>query len=95
MNPFTLQDFRRLNPFPGCRSLDQDPLSINALGLIKAHKAARTGQSRFGIEGQSGIHFTGNSPWDDAENLQAEFHQRAVAKQVEWLCAVLGDRFIQ
>ena len=71
MNSLFFEHRSGLNPFPGRRDLDQNPLARHALGFVLSDQLAPFGDRRLGIEGKARVDFGRYPSGDDFENLES------------------------
>jgi hypothetical protein len=66
------------NTLPGGRHLDQNPVDMDALGLVQFNQALGPTDGGTGIKTQARIHLGRHPPGNDGQNLAAKTHQQAV-----------------
>ena len=63
---------------PGRGDLDQDPLAVDAVGLVEADQPARLLDRRLGVEREPGVDLGRDAAGDDLEDLLAEGDEQAI-----------------
>ena len=78
MDAFLLQLAGCLDAFPCGGNLDEYAFAGNAGCFVQRHDFARFLHGGFGVEGEAGIHLTGNAAGHALQNLQTECDDDAV-----------------
>ena len=79
---------RGLDALPGGGDLDQDPVAVDAGGLVERDEMPGLGDGGVGVEAEARVDLGGDATGDDLEDLAAEGHREAVQGGVD-IAAVL------
>ena len=71
---------------PGRREFDQNTITAEASLFIKANELFGSRDRGVGIEGQASINLSGNTARNNAKNLRADIHRKAVITVSQLLC---------
>ena len=88
VDALVLEPLGRANALPGRGDLDQDPLAIDAVGLVEADQPARLVDRRLSVEGEPGVDLGRDAAGDDLEDLLAEGDEQAIDAGLD-LCVVV------
>jgi len=79
MNPMLRFEFLgSLNPLPGTRNLNQDPILADAQFLVEVNNVLSLGNGGLGVKGEAGVDFSGDAAGYDLQNFLPEFDEETV-----------------
>jgi len=78
VDTFFFEDLGGLDAFPGGGDLDQNAVASDAGFFVESYDLVGFGDGGGGVEGETGVHFGGDTAGDDLEDFQAEHDEEAV-----------------